>query len=96
MLYYNLPSTFANPVLFGKVVNIQVNYPASLNRITVDTTIPGTTIPGIQNPYIMYIKDSVAESHGVLGHYCVFELENNSTSKVELFATESSVMKSYP
>jgi len=95
-LYYNLPPSFSAPVLFGKVTNIQVDYPASLNRITVDTTIPGATIPGIQNPYIMYIKNSVAESHGVLGHYCVFELENGSTSKIELFAAESSVMKSYP
>jgi hypothetical protein len=95
-LYYNLPPSFSAPVLFGRVTNIQVDYPASLNRITVDTTIPGATIPGIQNPYIMYIKNSVAESHGVLGHYCVFELENGSTSKIELFAAESSVMKSYP
>jgi hypothetical protein len=62
----------------------------------VDTTIPGATIPGIQNPYIMYIKNSVAESHGVLGHYCVFTLENTQTVKVELFAVESEVMKSYP
>jgi hypothetical protein len=44
----------------------------------------------------MYIKSSVAESHGVLGHYCIFTLENNSTTKVELFAVESEVMKSYP
>jgi hypothetical protein len=62
----------------------------------VDTTISGATIPGIQNPYIMYIKNAVAESHGVLGHYCVFTLENDNTSKVELFAAESEVMKSYP
>jgi len=44
----------------------------------------------------MFIKNSVAESHGVLGHYCVFTLENDNTNKVELFAVESEVMKSYP
>jgi hypothetical protein len=44
----------------------------------------------------MYIKNSVAESHGVLGHYCVFTLENSNTDKVELFAAESEIMKSYP
>jgi hypothetical protein len=96
ILYYNLPPSFGAPILFGKVTNIQVNYPGNLNRITVDTTIPGATIPGIQNPYIMFIKNSVAESHGVLGHYCVFTLENTQTVKVELFAVESEVMKSYP
>lgn len=95
-LYYSLPPSYNTPVLFGQVTNIQVNYPSNLNRITVNTTIPGATIPGIQNPYIMYIKNSVAESHGVLGHYCVFTLENDKTSKVELFAAESEVMKSYP
>jgi len=95
-LYYSLPPTYNTPILFGQVVNIQVNYPSGLNRITVDTTIPGATIPAIQNPYIMYIKSSLAESHGVLGHYCVFTLENDNTNKVELFAVESEVMKSYP
>jgi len=96
ILYYNLPPTFGAPILFGRVTNIQVNYPTGLNRITVDTTIAGATIPAIQNPYIMFIKSSVAESHGVLGHYCVFTLENTQTVKVELFAAESEVMKSYP
>lgn len=95
-LYYTLPPSYNTPVYFGKVTNVQINYPAGLNRITVDTTVPGGSIPGIQTPYIMFIKNSVAESHGVLGHYCVFTLENDSTSKVELFATQSEVMKSYP
>jgi hypothetical protein len=96
MLYYALPPNYSAPILFGMVTNIQVSYPIGLNRVTVNTTISGATIPPIQNPYLMYIKNSVAESHGVLGHYCVFNLENDSTSKVELFALESEVMKSYP
>lgn len=95
-LYYSLPPSYSTPILFGRVTNIQVDYPNSLNRITVDSTIAGATIPSIQNPYIMYIKNAVAESHGILGHYCVFTLENNETFKVELFAVQSDVMKSYP
>jgi hypothetical protein len=94
-LYYSLPP-YNVISLFGQVTNIQINYPSSLNRITVNSTIPGATIPGIQNPYIMYIKNSVAESHGILGHYCVFTIENTNTNKVELFAVESDVMKSFP
>jgi hypothetical protein len=31
-----------------------------------------------------------------LGHYCVFTLENDNTNKVELFAVQSDVMKSFP
>jgi hypothetical protein len=62
----------------------------------VDTTIIGGSIPLIQDPYTMYIKNSIAESHGLLGHYCVFTMTNDNTNKVELFALESEVMKSYP
>jgi hypothetical protein len=83
-------------VLCGRITNIVVNYPSGVNRLVVDTTITGGGVPPIGTPYFMYIKGSVAESHGVLGHYCLFTLENNSTSKVELFAVESEVMKSYP
>ena len=46
--------------------------------------------------FILYIKNPIAESHGVLGHYCIFELENTSTTPTELFAVESDIMKSYP
>lgn len=95
-LYYSLPPGYDTPQLFGIVTNVQVNYPTGLNRITVDSTIFGASIPAIQNPYILYIKNTVAESHGVLGHYCVFELTNAYGNKVELFAVESEVMKSYP
>ena len=95
-LYYTLPPNYDTPVLFGTVTNIIVDYPSGDNKIVVDASIAGATVPPIQVPYIMFIKNAVAESHGVLGHYCVFELETTNTSKVELFAVESQVMKSYP
>jgi hypothetical protein len=44
----------------------------------------------------LFIKNSVAESHGVLGHYAVFDLTYSENTKVELFAVESEVMKSFP
>lgn len=88
---------FGNPLLLaGKVTQINVNYPAGTNQLVIDITIPGTTpIVGNVN-YFAYIKNSVAESHGVLGHYCVFDLSNGSGGKVELFAVQSDVMKSFP
>lgn len=95
-LYYSLPPTYGTPVLCGQITSIAVDYPAGINRIVVDASIAGGGIPPITTPFFMYIKGSVAESHGVLGHYCVFTLENNSATKVELFAVESEVMKSYP
>jgi len=95
-LYFATPP-YNNPILAGQITAINVDYPSSINNIVVDATISGATYPvPIQDAYFLFIKNSVAESHGVLGHYCVFTLENDSTSKVELFSAESEVMKSYP
>jgi len=95
-VYYCLPPSYSSPVLCGEVTDIIVNYPSGDNKIVVDTTVFGGSVPPIVDAYIMYIKNSIAESHGVLGHYCKFSLENASSGKIELFAVESSVMKSYP
>ena len=95
-IYFALPPTYTVTYLAGQVTNIIQNYPLGVNQIVIDTSISGTTpIPG-NVVYIFYIKNSVAESHGVLGHYCVFDMENGSTDKIELFAVESNVMKSFP
>jgi hypothetical protein len=93
--YFSLPP-YTTPVLAGSVTAITVDLPNGINRITINTTIPGTTPIPIQNAFFLYIKNSVAESHGVLGHYCTFNIENGSTDKVELFAVQSEVMKSFP
>lgn len=95
-LYYALPPTYATPALCGIVTGVSVDYPTGNNKLIVNTTIPGGSVPSSTTPYFLYIKNSVAESHGVLGHYCLFELQNASTGKIELFAVESEVMKSYP
>lgn len=92
--FLNLPST--SPTLAGQVTAVTVDYPNELNQITINTSFPGSiTIPN-QNDYFLYIKNSVAESHGVLGHYCTTTLTNDYNYKVELFAVESNVMKSFP
>lgn len=85
------------PVLFGKVLGINQNYKAGNNYLTIDTTTPGAIYPTDGVPYyFMYIKGSVAESHGLLGHYMVFEITNENTNKIELFQVQSNVMKSFP
>lgn len=91
-LYYGA----LTPQLVGEVTNININYPAGVNQLVIDTTIPGTVpIPG-NVQFFLYIKNSVAESHGVLGHYCKFTMQNDSNSKIELFAVEADAMKSFP
>jgi hypothetical protein len=94
-LYYAY-APYNSPVLCGQITAINQNYPFGINQIVVDTTIAGGSAPSTFDVYFLYIKNAEAESHGILGHYCVFELINNNQNKVELFAVESDVMKSYP
>jgi len=87
----------ANSIFFaGKVSNIIQDYTSGINRIIVNTNLPNTVPITTQDPYILYTKNSIAESHGVLGHYCVFDFTNGSAGKIELFSVGSEVMKSYP
>ena len=95
LLYYSLPP-YTAPVLCGQITNVNQNYPLGINNIIVDTTISGGAVPPIDDAYFLFIKNAEAESHGVLGHYCVFELTNENDNKVELFAVETEVMKSFP
>jgi hypothetical protein len=92
-VYFGTNAQFA-----GTVVNVTVDYPAGINRLVINNNMlnPLTTpIPGNVN-YFLYVKNSVAESHGVLGHYCVTTLSNSFNSKIELFSVEANVMKSFP
>jgi len=95
MLYFSLPPL--TPIqLAGKIKNITVDLPNGINRITVDATVVGAVPIPINNPYLLSIKNSVAESHGLLGHYCIFTLTNSKTESTQLFAVEANVMKSFP
>ena len=94
-IYFAVPP-YTTPQLAGQVSVVLQDYPQTLNQIQIDISIPGSVAIPIQDAYFLYIKNSVAESHGVLGHYCVFTLSNSQNSKIELFAAESEVMKSYP
>lgn len=63
--------------------------------ITIDNTATGAN-PVSNGDYILYIKNSVAESYGARGYYMQYELENDSTDRVELFSVKSNIFKSYP
>ena len=78
------------PALAGVITAI------STSSITVDSTINGATNPTTNTPLILAFKNTLAESHGLLGHYCLTTLQHNGPLSVELFAIESQVMKSFP
>jgi hypothetical protein len=82
------------PVLAGQLTSIQ--RPSTQTNLLLNTAIAGAVPIPSNTCYFLYIKNSIAESHGVLGHYCTFTMQNSSTSKVELFTVEADVMKSYP
>jgi len=91
--YYALPPNYDTITFAGVVTNIEVDLPAGINRVTHDGS---GVAPGINDPLWLGIKNQVAESHGLLGHYGVFTLTNTDTDAVELFVARSEVMKSYP
>ena len=84
------------PFLAGQIEEININPQQGINQVVIDTTTAGSNPIVGQELFFFYIKNSIAESHGVLGHYCVFDIVNTSTTKINLFAVESEVMKSYP
>jgi hypothetical protein len=100
-LYYATPSTppaTSTPIFAGAVTQINVDLPNGLNQIVVDTTVVGATPPPNQTDYFLFIKNPIAESHGILGHFAEIKLElpNTITAASELFAVESEIMKSFP
>jgi hypothetical protein len=95
-IVYFLEGASVTPSLAGEVTQVNVDLPNNLNQLVIDGTILDAQPITTQTPFIMFIKNSVAESHGLLGHYAVVTLENSSSNKIELFQLGSDVMKSYP
>ena len=93
MLYFTVANA---PRLAGQITEINVNLQGGINQLVIDTTVPSAIAIPSSVEYYLYIKNAVAESHGVLGHYAVFNLTNNSQLKIELFSLETEVMKSFP
>lgn len=92
-LYYAVPP-YDTPVLCGAITNIVQNYRNGQNYLIVNTTIG--SVPINQTDFYMVVKNGIAESVGMLGHFAIVTLENSSTEKIELFALTSEVSKSFP
>lgn len=90
-LYFGTTPTFC-----GQVTSVNIDLPNGINQLVVDTTVTSGNIPPSNVEYFFYMNNAIAESHGILGHYGVFELTNDSTDHVELFMVQSDAMKSYP
>jgi hypothetical protein len=68
-----------------------------ITGLTEDSiTMNVTSVTPAPGDYVLYLKDAEAESYGARGYYMEVELENDSTSEVELFTISSEVFKSFP
>jgi hypothetical protein len=112
-LYYaipQLPPLPTSPIFAGQIIGINVNKVNGINQLVVNSvedqqTPPQPFVPPAVNPiplqdaYFLYIKNPIAESHGLLGHYCKFVLTLDPTKAInqsEMFSVESEIMKSFP
>lgn len=94
-LVYNMTLPSTTPIWSGEITNIEVDKPAGINRITIDATAVGATEPVNATDYYMVTKNAIAESNGLVGHYGIFTLSNNSTTEVKLFGVGVETMRSY-
>lgn len=82
-------NSIIGPVEIGAITGI------SQDRKTITIAAP-TYIGTVPGSYILYVKNSVAESYGTLGYFLQFKLSNSNPSAVELFTVDSDVFKSNP
>lgn len=76
------------PVFIGNIVSV------SDTIIEINTT--GALGVAVDTNYIMYGRNTIAESTGLRGYYMQYKLENESSEFVEIYGIGSSLFKSYP
>lgn len=64
-------------------------------NIIIDSSVIGGNVP-LTSDFVLCIKNSVAESYAPLGYYLQFKLENDNTSRSELYSVSSDMFKSFP
>ena len=65
------------------------------NSITINCSGSDKTIP-TSGRYLIYVKNQVAESHGLRGDFLDYTITNDDNFAIELFAIRSDVFKSFP
>lgn len=72
---------------------VEVGEVASHDSTSI-TLVSETSAPA-PGDFLVYVKNSVAESYGARGYYMEVALTNNSTSEVELFEVSTNIFKSF-
>lgn len=92
---YHFESPYETPVYSGVITDIVVDKPSGVNKIVVDSTVSGATVAPSGDTLIAVMKNSYADSHGVLGAYAKVTLTgSNNSSLSEIYSVSSDVMRS--
>jgi len=89
---YSTPNTSTTaPSLVGTITSVTIT--ATNTTLVIDTSAGALALAG---DFVFYVRNQIAESQGLLGHYCVMTLENDLTTATEMMAVKVDIMKSYP
>jgi len=85
----NHPNTTINtqPLKLGVVIGF------NRNALTITVNISGT-MPNLDDVYIFFIKDGVANHSGIIGSWLETEYRNYTTLSSEIFATATDFVES--
>lgn len=89
-LVYEFNSAFPNDLTFCGPVIARTSNTITINCYGLEKTVPTA------GEFLVYVKNQVAESHGLRGDYLDYTLINDDQFAVELFAIRSDVFKSFP
>jgi hypothetical protein len=90
-VYSTIDTATVAPSLVGTITSVTTT--ATDTTLVIDTSagaLAGAT------DFVFYVRNQIAESQGLLGHYCVMTLENDLTTATEMMAVKVDIMKSYP
>ena len=88
LVYEN--NTGSNILAFCGPIIAKTSDTITINCVGVGKTIPTT------GRFLLYIKNQIAESHGLRGDYLEYNITSDDSIAVELFAIRSDVFKSFP
>ena len=94
-LIYQEPIAGGGFLYWGKVYD-KGSFQSDKQVVTIETDSESSRPSGNYPYFTVGVKNSTAESNGILGHYGEITLTNTKSTAVELFAITSNVMKSFP
>ncbi len=96
IMIWEVPSTGIGFSYWGKVYSKGSVDSLGRQIVYIETDSESSRPSGTYPYFTATVKNSVAESNGILGHYGEITLTNTKSTAVELFAVSSNVMKSFP